>query len=160
MKKSIKGLLLLMLVMVLAITGCGKESEEAPANEMNYISVEDTKEALDANDEDYVFLDVRTAEKFEEGHIDGFVSADMDGANKKGDFEDGKAKMEEALGTDKPASDKKYVLLCNTGKSYAQAGTDVLIDEMGVSPESIFTIEGGMEAWQNAGDDYKALIVK
>ena len=66
--------------------------------------------------------------------------------------------MTEALGTDAPSSDKKYVLLCYSGKSYAQAGTDVLVDELGVDAGSIYTLEGGMEAWNNAGDEYKALV--
>ena len=37
--------------------------------------------------------------------------------------------------------------MCYSGAGYAQVGTDLLINEMGVNPENIYTVEGGMKAW-------------
>lgn len=159
MKRSISLLLALLLVFTLGVTACAPQATAtSTANEMQYMTAEETKKALESGSDEYIFLDVRQAESYEEGHVDGFTLADMHEANKNGNKEDGKAKMIEALGTETPASDKKYVLLCYSGKSYAQAGTDVLVDELKVDPGSIYTLEGGMEAWMNAGDDYKALV--
>ena len=159
MKKSVKITLAMLFVLVLALTACGsQDTATTTANEMQYMTAEETKEAIDSGSDEYVFLDVRQAKDYDEATIEGFVSTDMHEANKNGNKEDGKAKMPEALGTDAPSSDKKYVLLCYSGKSYAQAGTDVLVDELGVDPGSIYTLEGGMEAWNNAGDEYKALF--
>jgi rhodanese-related sulfurtransferase len=134
-------------------------TEEAnKTNEMQYISVEDTKEKVEANDEEYVFLDVRKAEDYQAGHVKNFINADLDKA-KDGDIEDGKTNIKEALAGE-PTNDKKYVLLCYSGKSYAQAGTDILINEFKIDPSNVYTIEGGMKAWEAAGDDYTALIEK
>lgn len=159
MKKHTKGILLIMaLIISFTLAACGNQTTEEAANEMQYMTVEETKDAIESGSDEYVFLDVRTDENYEKGHVDGFISADMDAANKEGDMADGVEEMTDALGTDQPSNDKTYVLMCNSGKSYAQAGTDVLIDEMGVDPAKIYTIEGGMEAWNNAGDEYQEMV--
>ena len=41
---------------------------------------------------------------------------------------------------------KTLVLVCYSGASYAQAGTNIL-SEMGADMDSVKTLEGGMKAW-------------
>lgn len=157
MKQSMRVVLSLMLALMLVFTACTGQAT-ATDTELQYMTAEETKQAMESGSDEYVFLDVRQAESYEEGHVEGFALADMHEANKNGDMEDGKAKMTEALGTDAPSSDKKYVLLCYSGKSYAQAGTDVLVDELNVDPDSVYTLEGGMEAWMDAGEEYQEMV--
>ena len=158
-KKSLK-LMSILLIAVFALVGCGQKEEEA-ANPMKYISVEEVKEAVEAGSDEYVLLDVRQKEAYDEAHIKGSQDADVHEANKNGDDESGKenlkAGLQAATGSETGNPDDKYVLICNSGKSYAQKATDLLI-EMGVSPDQILTLEGGMKAWEEGGDDYKNLL--
>lgn len=160
MKKSrVLKLMSIMLIAVVALTGCGKKEEAK--NEMKYISPEDVKEALESNSDDYQLLDVRKVEDYETSHIKGAQDADVDAANKGGDDAAGteslKKGLSEATGSETGNPDDKYVLICYTGKSYAQKATDLMI-EMGISADQIYTLEGGMEAWENGGEEYKNLL--
>ncbi len=122
-----------------------EETEEAKENEMQFISTEDAKTAVDEHADEYVLLDLRKAEDYEADHVDGFVSADVDAA-KNGDIENGVEQLKKATeGED--LENKKILLMCYSGAGYAQVGTDLLINEMGVNPENIYTVEGGMKAW-------------
>lgn len=175
MKKSIK-MLLLALGLSMALVACGnsndsteatteateateatteattdetekaaEETEEAKENEMQFISTEDAKTAVDEHADEYVLLDLRKAEDYEADHVDGFVSADLDAA-KNGDIENGVEQLKKATeGED--LENKKILIMCYSGAGYAQVATDLLINEMGVNPENIYTVEGGMKAW-------------
>lgn len=114
---------------------------------MNYTTPAD----LEANLDGYLIVDVRKAEDYKAGHIPGAVNADMDAA-KGGDFQSGvdnmKAALTEATGSETGA-DKKMVLVCYSGKSYAQAGTNVL-SALGADMNNVTTLEGGMKAWTGA----------
>lgn len=158
--KSLK-LLSVLLILSLVLVGCGQKAEETAANPMKYISVEDLKKDIDSGSNEYIILDVRQAKDYEESHIKGAILADQHAANKEGDDETGianlKAALKEATGSEEGNPDIKFALVCYSGKSYAQKATDLLI-EMGVSPDQIFTVEGGMKAWTEAGDDYNSLL--
>lgn len=41
------------------------------------------------------------------------------------------------------------MLICYSGKTYAQAGTNVL-SVIGANMDDVFTLEGGMKAWTGA----------
>ena len=116
---------------------------------MSYITPADAEKNLDSSE--YVFVDLRKADDYKAGHIKGAISADMDAA-KGGDFQNGvdtmKAALKEATGSETGA-DKKLVLICYSGKSYAQAGTNVL-SAIGANMDNVFTLEGGMKAWTGA----------
>lgn len=114
---------------------------------MNYTTPAD----LEANMDGYLIVDVRKAEDYKTAHIPGAINADMDKA-KDGDFQSGvdnmKAALKEATGSETGA-DKKMVLVCYSGKKYAQAGTNVL-SAIGADMGNVTTLEGGMKAWTGA----------
>ena len=120
----------------------------------NYISAKTLKD----NADNYVILDARKAADFAEGHIDGAVSADMDGfVNKSITEEQSKANVKAVV--DKYGKNKKYAVICYSGNRYAQAASAEL-RSLGVSNDNIFTLggdkarksaNGGMKAWKAAG---------
>jgi len=114
--------------------------------EMQYISVEDAANLLE--DDSYVFFDVRKAADYETAHIPGALSYDMDAA-KEGDFEAGIATMQTAL---RGGLDKNIIVICYSGKRYAQATTNVL-SAMGYDMSKVFTLEGGFTAWTDTYPD-------
>lgn len=120
----------------------------------NYISAKTLKD----NADNYVILDARKAADFAEGHIDGAVSADMDGfVNKSITEAQSKANVKAVV--DKYGKNKKYAVICYSGNRYAQAASAELRN-LGVSNDNIFTLggdkarksaNGGMKAWKAAG---------
>ena len=136
--------LLLALVMVMGLVACGAAAPaatEAPAADvaMQYITVDEAKELLE--NEEYVFFDVRKAADSAATTIPGAVAWDMDAA-KEGDAEAGKATMTEAT----KDLDKNLILVCYSGKRYAQATTNALA-AIGYDMTKVFTLEGGFNAW-------------
>ena len=113
--------------------------------EMQYMSVEDAHSNL--GKDGYTFLDVRKAEDYTASHIPGAVGADMDAA-KSGDFNAGVSTMQVATRD----LDDTLVVICYTGKSYAQATTNVL-SALGYDMSKVYTLEGGFEAWTEAYPD-------
>ena len=136
--------LLLAVVMMLGLVACGAaapEATEAPSNDvaMQYVTADEAKELLE-NDE-YVFFDVRKAADSSANSIPGAVAWDMDAA-KEGDAEAGKATMTEATRD----LDKNLILVCYSGKRYAQATTNALA-AIGYDMTKVFTLEGGFNGW-------------
>ena len=114
--------------------------------EMQYITVEDASANLESDD--YTFIDVRKAEDYAASHIPGAISADMDAA-KNGDFDAGVATMQEVLNS---GVDNNLVLICYSGKTYAQATTNVL-SALGYDMSKVYTLEGGFNAWSETYSD-------
>lgn len=116
---------------------------------MQYISIADAK--ANVSNADYLFVDLRQPADYDKAHIDGAISASMHEA-KDGDWNTGVANMTAALKNatgSETAEGKTLVLICYSGKKYAQAGTNVL-DHMGADMSKVFTLEGGMKAWDAA----------
>lgn len=120
----------------------------------NYISAKTLKD----NAANYVILDARKAADFAEGHIDGAVSADMDGFVGKS-ITEAQSKANVKAVVDKYGKNKKYAVICYSGNRYAQAASAEL-RSLGVSNDNIFTLggdkarksaNGGMKAWKAAG---------
>lgn len=120
----------------------------------NYISAKTLKD----NADNYVILDARKAADFAEGHIDGAVSADMDGFVGKS-ITEAQSKANVKAVVDKYGKNKKYAVICYSGNRYAQAASAEL-RSLGVSNDNIFTLggdkarkssDGGMKAWKAAG---------
>ena len=145
MKKIIS--LLLVLVMALSLVACGAPAAEAPAATeaaadnvpMQYIKHDEAKELL--NSDEYVFFDIRKAADSSANSIPGAQAWDMDAA-KEGDAEAGKATMTEAT----KGLDKKIILVCYSGKRYAQAATNAL-SAIGYDMSKVYTLEGGFTNW-------------
>ena len=144
---------LLCLVMVLGMFGCSKPAVDetpavtAPASdiEMQYITPDEAAALLDSDE--YVFFDVRQAADYQVAHIPGAEGFDMDAA-KNGDFAAGVATMELAIKN----LDKKIILICYSGKRYAQASTNVL-SALGYDMTKVFTLEGGFTGWSETYPD-------
>ena len=147
--------LLLALVMTMPMVACG--GNEAPSNDvpsvtapsedvaMQFISVDDALAVLE--DEGYVFFDVRKVADYETSHIPGAKSYDMDAA-KEGNFNAGVATMQVAT----RGLDKNIILICYSGKRYAQATTNVL-SALGYDMSKVYTLEGGFNAWSETYAD-------
>ena len=142
MKKIIS--LLLAIVMALSLVACGASAPaatEAADNNvpMQYIKADEAKELL--NSDEYVFFDIRKAADSSANSIPGAEAWDMDAA-KEGDAEAGKATMTEAT----KGLDKKIILVCYSGKRYAQAATNAL-SAIGYDMSKVYTLEGGFTNW-------------
>ena len=142
MKKIIS--LLLVIVMALSLVACGASAPaatEAASNDvaMQYITADEAKELV--NSDEYVFFDVRKAADSSANSIPGAQAWDMDAA-KEGDAEAGKATMTEAT----KGLDKKIILVCYSGKRYAQAATNAL-SAIGYDMSKVYTLEGGFTNW-------------
>ncbi|SCG82237.1 rhodanese domain-containing protein [Proteiniborus sp. DW1] len=152
-----------LIVLSLLLVACtsANESKEAVSNPMQYVTAEALKDSIVSESNEYIILDVRKAEDYSTSHIVGSYGADQDAANKEGDDATGianlKKALKEATGSEVGNPGEKYALVCYSGKSYAQKATDLMI-QMGISAEQIYTLEGGMKAWTEAGDDYKDLL--
>ena len=134
--------MLLVIVMVLGLfAACGNETTEPETNDvpMQYITPAEAKELLD--DEGYVFFDLRKTADSSVSTIPGAEAWDMDAA-KEGDAEAGKATMTEAT----EGLDKNIILICYSGKRYAQATTNAL-SAIGYDMSKVYTLEGGFTAW-------------
>lgn len=139
-------------------TSSSTSSSEVKASDvkdvtMQYESVSDAKS--DVGKSDVVFLDVRKAADYKIGHITGAISADMDKA-KDGDYDDGLSTMKSVISSNN-LKDQKVIVICYSGKKYAQAGTNVLA-ALGYDTSKIYTLEGGMKAWTEAGNTTEASI--
>ena len=104
----------------------------------NYVSVKDLKD----NANDYVILDARETADYWAKHIDGAVSANVASDT---------SKMDDTVKAvvDKYGTDKKYAVICYTGNKYAKKASRDL-RALGVPADKIFTMEGGMKAWEAA----------
>lgn len=114
----------------------------------NYTDVAGVKAAQ--SDEKNVILDARKADDYKDAHIEGAVSADMDGyvsgTISKADSDNNIKSVVEQKG-----ADKKYIVICYSGNRYAKAATEVLV-ENGVKVSDIAILTGGMGAWRSAGE--------
>ena len=116
----------------------------------NYTNAETTFSKM--KDSSYVILDARKVADYEEGHIAGAVSADVDGIF-SGNKDAAAANVKAAV--DKYGKDKKYIVICYTGNKYAKAATGLLknngvenanIETLG-GDDSMRSAAGGMKAW-------------
>ena len=114
----------------------------------NYTDVDAVKAAQ--SDDKTVILDARKADDYKDAHIDGAVSADMDGyisgTISKADSDNNIKSVVEQKG-----ADKKYIIICYSGNRYAKAATEVLVKN-GVKVSNISILTGGMGAWRSAGE--------
>lgn len=114
----------------------------------NYTDVAGVKAAQ--SDEKTVILDARKADDYKDAHINGAVSADMDGYV-SGSISKAESDKNIKSVVEKKGADKKYIIICYSGNRYAKAATEVLV-ENGVKVSNISILTGGMGAWRSAGE--------
>lgn len=175
MKKSV--IIALVFCLLLATSGCGTKSSGTPApvqtpsntdvpenaKSMQYISREETKYAVTSMQKSYFLLDLRKTSDYDTGHIITAISADLDSAVSSNDDDTAIKNLESALkqifGNNLGNQEDKLVLLCYSGKEYAEKGTE-LLKGMGVASNRIFILEGGYKGWTNEDTygEYQYLI--
>lgn len=114
----------------------------------NYTDVAGVKAAQ--SDEKTVLLDARKADDYKDAHINGAVSADMDGYV-SGSISKAESDKNIKSVVEQKGADKNYVIICYSGNRYAKAATEVLV-ENGVKVSNISILTGGMGAWRSAGE--------
>ena len=167
MKKLIA--FLLALVTLFSLAACGgapaateepePEAEEPVAEEpeeggvelpaedvaMQYMTADETLAIL--GQDGYTIIDLRKAEDYETAHIPGSVLLSMDPAV-NGDTDDGIATMKAGI----EGVDDTLILVCYSGKKYAQMGTNIL-SALGYDMTKVYTLEGGFNNWIEVNPD-------
>ncbi len=147
MKKLFAVLMAMAMVVSMAACAAPAETEAAPSAdvEMKYMTADETEAVL--GNTDYVIVDVRKAADYAEGHIPGSVSVDMDAAV-NGDTAAGEATMKAAF----DGKDSTLILVCYSGKKYAQASTNAL-SAIGYDMSKVFTLQDGFNNWKEVKAD-------
>ena len=104
--------LVLILMTMLLLTGCGQAAEKQEAIYMN-ITAQQAKELMDTQ-EGYVILDTRAQEEYDEGHIPGAILIPHDEIMEKA----------EAVLTDK---DQLILVYCRSGRR-SKIAAEALVD--------------------------------
>ena len=145
MKKLFAVLMAMAMVVSMAACAAPAETEAAPSAdvEMKYMTADETEAVL--GNTDYVIVDVRKAADYAEGHIPGSVSVDMDAAV-NGD--NAAAAMKAAF----DGKDSTLILVCYSGKKYAQASTNAL-SAIGYDMSKVFTLQDGFNNWKEVKAD-------
>lgn len=124
---KIKAILTLVGIISLSVISCKAQEEKS---EVTVVSIEEAKSIL-IEDPKAVFLDVRTPEEFNEGHIEGAVLINF--------FDEDFKEQVEALDKDKPV----YVY-CRSGNRSRKAG--MILTQMGF--QEVYNIEAGYIGWE------------
>lgn len=97
------------------------------------LNASELKNALE-KEKDYVLVDVRTPDEYEEGHLSGSLLVPLDTIDRNA----------ENVLTDK---DKKLFVYCRTGRRSAEAVGK--LRSMGYT--NVYDVSGGITAWQASG---------
>jgi rhodanese-related sulfurtransferase len=134
--------LLLSLVLLLAVAGCGGQTEAPaaqPVAEVQGPQLLDLAVNLDVatvqelrNRDDVFILDVREDYEYNDGHIPGATLVPLGQIPKR---------------LDEVPRDKTVIAVCRSGNRSGQA-TDFLRQQ---GFENVHNMEGGMKAWSQAG---------
>jgi len=137
--------LLLTLAMFVSLMAAGGIQAFADDVSMKYMTADETEAVLGTDG--YTIVDLRKAADYEEAHIPGAISVDMSAAV-EGDTAAGEAAMAKAAA----GLDDTLILVCYSGKKYAQAGTNALA-ALGYDMEKVFTLKDGFNGWaENKAD--------
>lgn len=143
------------------VTSDQKANKDNADVTMQYMTNTDLKKSIEDGKKEYIILDVRKKEDYDKEHVKDALSADVDETKEdpsKTETSEAnlKSALKEATGNETGKDDTKISLLCYSGKRYAQAATNILVD-MGVKKENIYTLEGG---YKGLGDDFASLLIK
>ena len=123
---KINSILTFVGIISLSVISCKAQEENT---DVTILSVEEAKTIL-AEEPGAVFLDVRTPEEFNEGHIEGAVLINF--------FDENFKEQVEALDKDKPV-----YIYCRSGNRSQQAG--MILTQMGF--QEVYDIEAGYIGW-------------
>lgn len=104
--------LILIFLALMFLTACGQDKENSKGAVYMNITAQEAKEIMD-NQEDYVILDTRTQEEYDEGHIPGAVLIPYDEVTEKA----------EDMLTDK---DQLILVYCRSGRRSKLAAEDLV----------------------------------
>ena len=123
-------IIVLSICMILSVTACGSSGGADSGQDAGYmqITAEEAKEIMD-NETDYIILDVRTEEEYEEGHIPGAILIP------DYDIED---KAENVL------TDKEQIILVYCRSGNRSKGASETLAKMGYTNVKEF---GGINDW-------------
>jgi len=135
------GLLLSVLLIfgTVLVGGCASDpantSEVSTLNE-EIVSAQEAYTLIQNNldNPDFIILDVRTPEEFDDGHIEGAVNTDF----YEGDFRDNVDALEK---------DKSYLVHCRSG-TRSQSTVDIM-EELGFT--NVYHMTGGFIEWEAEG---------
>ena len=94
--------LIFLLLAVMMLTACGQDKENNQGAVYVNITAEEAKQIMDS-EEDYIILDVRTQEEYDQGHIPGAIVISHEEIVEKG----------EKMLTDK---DQLILVYCRSGR--------------------------------------------
>ena len=120
--------LVFLLLAVMMLTACGQDKENDQGAVYVNITAEEAKQIMDS-EEDYIILDVRTQEEYDEGHIPGATQIS---------HEEIAEKAEDVL-TDK---DQLILIYCRSGRR-SKIAAEALVD-LGYTNIKEF---GGISDW-------------
>ena len=126
----------------IAVSGCAQSEVDTPPAQgtLTRIIEDITAEAAfdliqeNRDNPDFVILDVRTAEEYDDGHIDNAINIDFYAATFRDDV-------------NKLAKDNTYLIYCRSGNRSGQA-LDIM-DELGF--QEVYNLSGGIKAWNVSG---------
>ena len=130
-------LLALLLITAAIAAACGGDDSSAEADAAAGVRVISPRAAADLLAEppaDLVVLDVRTADEFDAGHVDGAEMLDF----YRADFADRLADLDPS---------KPYLIYCRSGNRSGQ--TRAIMEDLGFT--DVADVEGGVLAWDAAG---------
>ncbi|MFC2023973.1 rhodanese-like domain-containing protein [Chloroflexota bacterium] len=124
-----------LLLTVPLIAGCSQRILSATQN-FTDVSAQEAFDLIqtNANNPDFILLDVRTPEEYSEGHLANAVLIDFRADNFK-------------LEIDKLTKDKTYLVYCRTGNR--SRGTLDIMAELGF--ENVYHLTAGITGWREAG---------
>ena len=98
---------------------------------------EDVEDRLAAEDDDFIIIDTRELDQYEEEHIKGAINIPLD------DMLDDIGRVELHKG-------KTIALCCNTGSTTAFFAAIYLVES---GFEDVFNLDQGMQGWMSAGGE-------
>lgn len=121
----------------------GTDTDKSVPNALTYVS--DTHALNNLNNKDYLILDVRSADKYAAGHLNGSLSLPVFDKDNKitDDLTDAFAKYVKA--NKDTFNGKTILILCNSGSRGAEKATE-LLKAADITPKGIYTIEGGAKS--------------
>ncbi len=98
---------------------------------------EDVEDRLSSEDDDFVVIDTREMEQFEEAHVKGAINIPID-------------EMIDDLGRVETHKDKTIALVCNTGSTTSFFAAIFLLEN---GFEEVYNLDQGLQGWIASGGE-------